>query len=811
MVKYIQLSSGSVITRRSGGGYDEIWDIENKAISITTVTLDLSQWYGCIIEGHEGSLTATESAGPLESKQLFYIKRNPPFKFAVKISAVEEPVSLDKQDEILKDVKDELSTQLEKMQDFIQWIPFEVMDTCDITEKVKEFGFDHFIDPSFPPNDLSIFSKLGSEKYPLKEKPIWKRPTEFIDGAPVLFDDIDPNDIHQGALGDWWFLAAVASIAENPALVRRLFLTKTYNPEGVYRLRICKNGEWIDVIVDDYIPCYFNGGPIFTRGNGNELWVLLLEKAYAKLHGDYWQLRSGFVYHAMNDITGWPTSHFSFPKNRHEYDEIEDFADDLWDKLWKADKKGFIMCASTPGVDRYTEFGGPNADKGIVSGHAYSVISAKQYQDVRLLMVRNPWGEFEWGGAWSDHSKEWTQEYIDAFKPEFDEKDGTFWISYQDFFKYFNSITIWKVANFNEWRLKGKFIRVWEEEDPDEDWVISKFYYSFRLEEQSRIDIGLHQEDERALGADRRRHVDLQIIILKRHANGTLTLEHISESETERDCETMVDLGPGHYIVIPRTCGATLSVPRNPEPPTDPTIEFEGHKLMHWNYASTFNDLFRKVDLQLNGQLSANELNQFGVLLGNDSMQELQEEDLESEKFESISWDRNGVTQYGLTQIMSEFSQDALHENLSKMGYDDSLYSSKSKVFTITFHTLSKLRVRIGDAAKTDLNERAWDLMMHHYNDKFGATGAIQNDHCIIFRKSLNKSYSISYGCINKTDDYIEVRFKQDRSQNMLYTPTKGTVRTTVPPKSLVFMASAILDPGNRSYSFRYSFSSKIL
>lgn len=82
-------------------------------------------------------------------------------------------------------------------------------------------------------------------------------------------------------------MAAVASIAENPALVRRLFLTKTYNPEGVYRLRICKNGEWIDVIVDDYIPCYFNGGPIFTRGNGNELWVLLLEKAYAKLHGDY--------------------------------------------------------------------------------------------------------------------------------------------------------------------------------------------------------------------------------------------------------------------------------------------------------------------------------------------------------------------------------------------------------------------------------------------------------------------------------------------------------------------------------------------
>ena len=78
----------------------------------------------------------------------------------------------------------------------------EVVDTCDITEKVKEFGFDNYIDPSFPPNDLSIFSQIGTEKYLLKEKPIRKRPTEFMDGLPVLFDDIDPNNIHQGALGD---------------------------------------------------------------------------------------------------------------------------------------------------------------------------------------------------------------------------------------------------------------------------------------------------------------------------------------------------------------------------------------------------------------------------------------------------------------------------------------------------------------------------------------------------------------------------------------------------------------------------------
>jgi calpain-15 len=103
---------------------------------------------------------------------------------------------------------------------------------------------------------------------------------------PQLFcDGIDPNDINQGALGNCWFLASIASVAENPALIKRLFITQEYNEQGIYQLRICKNGEWVKVTVDDYIPCYNWGGPMFCRATGDELWVLLLEKAYAKLHG----------------------------------------------------------------------------------------------------------------------------------------------------------------------------------------------------------------------------------------------------------------------------------------------------------------------------------------------------------------------------------------------------------------------------------------------------------------------------------------------------------------------------------------------
>jgi Calpain family cysteine protease len=107
-------------------------------------------------------------------------------------------------------------------------------------------------------------------------------------------------------------LCAVSALAERPALVERTFVTKEYNEQGIYMVRICKNGEWQNVILDDYFPCFPNGGPIFSRSNGNELWVLLLEKAYAKIHGGYKNLTAGSPYHAMMDLSGCPTMSLNF-------------------------------------------------------------------------------------------------------------------------------------------------------------------------------------------------------------------------------------------------------------------------------------------------------------------------------------------------------------------------------------------------------------------------------------------------------------------------------------------------------------------
>ena len=102
-------------------------------------------------------------------------------------------------------------------------------------------------------------------------------------------------------------MCALASLAERPKLVENLFMTKVKNKEGIYRVKFCKNGIWVEVTIDDFFPCRPKGNPYFSRGNGNEMWVLLIEKAYAKLHGNYYSLRSGYANEGMIDLTGCPT------------------------------------------------------------------------------------------------------------------------------------------------------------------------------------------------------------------------------------------------------------------------------------------------------------------------------------------------------------------------------------------------------------------------------------------------------------------------------------------------------------------------
>jgi len=91
-----------------------------------------------------------------------------------------------------------------------------------------------------------------------------------------------------------------------PDRITKLFLTDRTNEFGIYAVIVKKNGEAKEVVIDDYFPCQ-NGEPCFSKANGNELWVLILEKVWAKLHGSYERIEAGFAHNVMTDLTGAPS------------------------------------------------------------------------------------------------------------------------------------------------------------------------------------------------------------------------------------------------------------------------------------------------------------------------------------------------------------------------------------------------------------------------------------------------------------------------------------------------------------------------
>ena len=130
--------------------------------------------------------------------------------------------------------------------------------------------------------------------------------------AAETADRIEPADIKQGCLGDCYFLSVLSVLAEHPNRIRKLFITETINDYGIYAVKICKNGEWRHVIVDDFFPCSNKRlGPCFSKAHRDALWVLIMEKAWAKLHGSYERIEAGLADNVFRDLTGAPTQFFS--------------------------------------------------------------------------------------------------------------------------------------------------------------------------------------------------------------------------------------------------------------------------------------------------------------------------------------------------------------------------------------------------------------------------------------------------------------------------------------------------------------------
>ena len=204
----------------------------------------------------------------------------------------------------------------------------------------------------------------------------------------------------QGALGDCWLVSAMQVLTCKTALFASTLVDKELRDDGCYAVRLWHNGKCQVVLVDDKFPvvclrvcgcrarctqcfmgvamcalnCQARGGepgsaePAFVgpklHDRKKSVWMMVLEKAVAKLYGSYGALDGGRVSTALVDFTGGVGDEISW-ESKPGKSALS--ADSLWHLLMSLHRDGHLLGAGTPsGSDR-------DESRGVYYGHAYAI------------------------------------------------------------------------------------------------------------------------------------------------------------------------------------------------------------------------------------------------------------------------------------------------------------------------------------------------------------------------------------------------------------------------------------------------------
>ncbi|XP_035535532.1 calpain-5-like [Morone saxatilis] len=356
---------------------------------------------------------------------------------------------------------------------------------------------------------------------------------------------------------------------------------------GIFHFRFWRFGEWVDVVIDDRLPTVNNELVYCHSNDNNEFWSALVEKAYAKMYGCYEALDGGNTADALVDFTGG----LSEPMDLTEIglNEDKELRDELFDTVLKVHDRGGLISSSI----RATSESDIEArlDCGLVKGHAYAVTDVRKVRlghgllayfksdKLNMIRLRNPWGQREWNGPWSDSSEEW----LKVSKSEREkigvtvQDDGEFWMTFDDFIANFTDMILCRLINTSYL----SFHKTWEEavirgswrqhDDPLHNRAggCANNKYSFLQNPQYMFDVKkpedevlfcLQQKDRRAtLRSGRGENLPIGFDIHRVELNRTYRM-HATQQKVggsvyinSRSVFLRIDLKEGRYVVIPTT------------------------------------------------------------------------------------------------------------------------------------------------------------------------------------------------------------------------------------------------------------------
>ena len=72
--------------------------------------------------------------------------------------------------------------------------------------------------------------------------------------------------------------------------------------------------------MDEYVPFMYNE-PAFTKSVDKEFWVVMLQKAWAKMYTSYKRTEAGYPEEPLHDLTGAPIKKIFMKRGNNEMEK----------------------------------------------------------------------------------------------------------------------------------------------------------------------------------------------------------------------------------------------------------------------------------------------------------------------------------------------------------------------------------------------------------------------------------------------------------------------------------------------------------
>ena len=315
----------------------------------------------------------------------------------------------------------------------------------------------NFIDNIFLQNESSLRDNspksTGVDKINIKQID-WKRASDLFKDKLTLFPPLSPDNkegeqFHQfkinfrknkGELFSHYtqFFHAMNLLTSIPNLIENIFECKEINEQNYYTLYIYINGDYQKLILDDFLPLVKDTMTLrFAKPDKEEIWLPLLEKAFAKTHGGYGSLITCDVAEVFQCFTGVPVEKFN----------IADLDDEDLRIAMNNCRENYVFLE--PKKDICKEI-------GIIEGKAYQLkeindLGENENKDKSniILKIYNMFEYNQYKGKWSSDGELFTQEIKNKVKynPQ-DKRHIYFSLDYLR--KYFKKIIIiYKIFDCN--------------------------------------------------------------------------------------------------------------------------------------------------------------------------------------------------------------------------------------------------------------------------------------------------------------------------------------------------------------------------